>query len=75
MVKPQFYCDACSLLVRPGSVKVVDQPSPIVAAKAIKNAAELEGMKEAHLRDSVAICDFLAWLEKEVGKAHGQHGS
>lgn len=40
--------------------------SPVVQAKAIKNAAELEGMKEAHLRDAVAICDFLCWLEEEV---------
>jgi Xaa-Pro aminopeptidase len=45
---------------------VVDLVSPIVAAKAIKNAAELEGMRQAHLRDAVAICDFLNWLENKV---------
>jgi Xaa-Pro aminopeptidase len=41
----------------------------VVHAKAIKNAAELEGMREAHLRDAVAICDFLNWLENKVGRA------
>jgi Xaa-Pro aminopeptidase len=46
---------------------VVDLVSPVVAAKAIKNAAELEGMRQAHLRDAVAICDFLNWLENKVG--------
>lgn len=46
---------------------VVELSSPIVSAKAIKNAAELAGMKEAHLRDAVAICDFLNWLEHKVG--------
>jgi Xaa-Pro aminopeptidase len=45
---------------------VVELSSPIVSAKAIKNAAELEGMREAHLRDAVALCDFLNWLETKV---------
>jgi Xaa-Pro aminopeptidase len=49
-----------------GSKAVVDLVSPIVAAKAIKNDAELEGMRQAHLRDAVAICDFLNWLENKV---------
>lgn len=49
-----------------GSKAVVDLVSPIVAAKAIKNGAELEGMRQAHLRDAVAICDFLQWLEAKV---------
>jgi Xaa-Pro aminopeptidase len=50
-----------------GRSVVVDLSSPIVTSKAIKNAAELEGMREAHLRDAVAICDFLNWLETKVG--------
>src|ERR1700712_2892779 len=33
----------------------VAQPSPVAAAKALKNPAELDGMREAHLRDSVAL--------------------
>lgn len=45
---------------------VIDLSSPIIAAKAIKNEAELAGMREAHLRDAVAICDFLQWLEQKV---------
>lgn len=45
---------------------VVDLSSPIVAAKALKNDAELAGMREAHLRDSVAICDFLHSIEQKV---------
>jgi Xaa-Pro aminopeptidase len=45
---------------------VVSLDSPVVAAKAIKNEAELAGMREAHLRDAVALCDFLSWLEDEV---------
>lgn len=50
----------------PAAHAVVDLSSPIVHGKAIKNAAELAGMREAHLRDAVAICDFLTWLENKV---------
>lgn len=52
-----------------GAGAVVPLSSPIVSSKAIKNPAELEGMKEAHLRDAVAICDFLLWLENKVHTA------
>lgn len=47
-------------------VTFVEKPSPISAAKAVKNTAELEGMREAHLRDSVALATTLHWLEEEV---------
>ena len=43
-----------------------EKPSPITLAKAIKNKAELAGMHEAHLRDSVALAQTLHWLEQEV---------
>ena len=39
---------------------------PCIAAKAIKNEAEIEGARTAHLRDGVAMTRFLAWLD-EVG--------
>lgn len=35
--------------------------------QAVKNAAELAGMKEAHLRDAVALCQFLHFMETQVG--------
>lgn len=34
--------------------------------KAIKNEPELAGMREAHLRDAVAIVEFLSWLDAKV---------
>lgn len=33
------------------------------SSQAIKNEVELAGMKEAHIRDAMAECTFLAWLE------------
>ena len=39
---------------------------PCVKPKALKNAAELAGMRAAHRRDGVAMVRFLHWLEQTV---------
>jgi Xaa-Pro aminopeptidase len=39
---------------------------PIALMKAAKNATEIEGSRQAHLRDGVAVTRFLAWLAKEA---------
>lgn len=44
--------------------------SPIPMAKAIKNEAELEGMREAHLMDGVAMSELWWWLEKQAGEGN-----
>ncbi|OUD08754.1 X-Pro aminopeptidase [Marivivens niveibacter] len=40
---------------------------PCVLPKARKNAAELQGARDAHLRDAVAMCQFLHWLDGASG--------
>lgn len=40
--------------------------SPIIYLKAQKNEAEANGMRKAHLRDAVAMCTLLNYLEKQV---------
>ncbi|XP_023676082.1 xaa-Pro aminopeptidase 1 isoform X2 [Paramormyrops kingsleyae] len=42
--------------------------TPLCLAKAVKNPTEIQGMKMAHLKDAVALCDLFAWLEKEIPK-------
>jgi len=34
--------------------------------KARKNQIERDGMRQAHIRDAVALCDFLAHFEESV---------
>ena len=36
---------------------------PCALPKAIKNPTEIKGARKAHIRDGVAICNFLAWLD------------
>jgi Xaa-Pro aminopeptidase len=45
---------------------VLERTSPVGQAKAVKNEAELAGMREAHLRDGVALVKFIFWLERAV---------
>lgn len=44
--------------------------SPIALAKAVKNQAELEGMRGAHVRDGLAMVLALSKLERDI--AEGQ---
>jgi len=39
---------------------------PILIPKACKNGVELEGTKAAHIRDAVAVTQFLAWFDGET---------
>jgi Xaa-Pro aminopeptidase len=38
----------------------------VTLMKAIKNAVELAGFEACHVRDAAALCQYLAWLEKNV---------
>lgn len=40
--------------------------SPVKLRKAIKNPVEIQGMREAHLQDGLAMEKFLFWLEKSL---------
>ena len=39
---------------------------PCTTSKAIKNKSEIRGAREAHVRDGLAMCRFLAWFDKSA---------
>ncbi|KAL5498588.1 hypothetical protein ACEPAH_1942 [Sanghuangporus vaninii] len=41
-------------------------PSPVAAAKAVKNETELTGFRECHIRDGSALVRYFAWLEDQL---------
>ncbi|KAI1268617.1 aminopeptidase-like protein [Xylariaceae sp. FL1019] len=49
-----------------GGELVEEIRSPIGDAKAIKNATELEGMRQCHIRDGAALIEYFAWLEDQL---------
>lgn len=46
--------------------KVLSIPSPIVNMKATKNSVEVAGIKKAHIRDAIALCQLWYEIEKDV---------
>ncbi|MBO1361657.1 aminopeptidase P family protein [Acetobacter sacchari] len=46
--------------------KTVDVPDPCALPRARKNRVEQEGARTAHVRDAVAVCRFLHWLESSA---------
>ena len=47
---------------------LVNATDPCILPKARKNAVEIAGTKVAHLRDAVAMVQFLFWLDAEAPK-------
>jgi Xaa-Pro aminopeptidase len=52
--------------LKAAKARPVETPDPCQAFKAKKNAIELQGSREAHLRDGAALARFLAWLDAEA---------
>lgn len=50
-------------MMKAHKVWICSLANPILGWKAVKNPIELSGMRNAHLRDAVAMCKFLYWLE------------
>lgn len=47
---------------------IYDAASPVILFKATKNESELKGFFDCHVRDGVAMVNYLHWLEGAVGK-------
>jgi Xaa-Pro aminopeptidase len=43
------------------------EPGVIPPMKAAKNAAEIKGMRDCHVRDGIAMVKFFSWLEQALG--------
>lgn len=50
----------------PSSCRVVDIPSPVDLMKSVKNETELNGFRNAMIKDGVALVKFYIWLEKAL---------
>lgn len=52
----------------PACVKKVEKRNPELLFKSIKNPTEVENMRIAHIKDSVAHVRFMKWLKENIGK-------
>lgn len=56
----------CNLL--DASNIVINKMNPTVMKKAVKNEIEIENMKKAHIKDGVAMVQFIHWLKDKIGE-------
>jgi Xaa-Pro aminopeptidase len=60
--------DALAKIVTQAGGKVARGPDPTAMMKAVKNATEIAGAREAHRRDGAAVVRFLAWFDREAAR-------
>ncbi|HPE75116.1 MAG TPA: aminopeptidase P family protein [Draconibacterium sp.] len=48
--------------------EIIEETSLISKSKALKNETELNGFRNAMLKDGVALVEFLFWLKSNIGK-------
>ncbi|KAG8481627.1 hypothetical protein CXB51_026475 [Gossypium anomalum] len=63
-VDPASCCYA--LFSKLDAKKMLLQQSPLALAKALKNPVELDGLRNAHIRDGAAVVQYLVWLDKQA---------
>ena len=63
-IDPQTVPDSLRLLAEARGAIPADRPDPTSVPKALKNPAELGGMRRAHQLDGTAMATFLAWLDR-----------
>jgi len=65
-------CDKARMPV--ALIKVIEESNgttisgrdPVILPRAIKNQTEIDGARKAHIRDGVAMCKFLHWLDVQT---------
>ena len=67
-VDPQATPVAIIERLKKAGADVTHGADPCAIPKSIKSAAELDGVRSAHLRDGAAVVRFLAWLADEAPK-------
>lgn len=52
----------------PKHVKKIEKQNPEILFKAIKNPVEIENIRKAQIKDSIAHVRFMKWLKENIGK-------
>ena len=60
---------AVSRILERDGVEIAWGQDPCIMPKAAKNAVEIEGARQAHLRDAVAMVEFLTWFDATVNSS------
>ncbi|MFT4014727.1 MAG: aminopeptidase P family protein [Paracoccus sp. (in: a-proteobacteria)] len=62
-VDPGSAPDQVFRLIESMGTPIAEGPDPVILPKAVKNTAEIAGMRAAHLEDGAAVTELLFWLD------------
>lgn len=60
-------CVALAQIIINADGKIIHGRDPVILPRAMKNEAERNGTRSAHIRDGVAMATFLCWLDAQAG--------
>jgi len=63
LLDPHMSSDWFRLKLEKAGADLIAEPDPVQLPKSIKNPVEIEGMRQAHLRDGAALVRFLRWVK------------
>lgn len=63
---PSSVGEAIMQAAQAAGCELVEAADPTLLAKAIKNATEIEGTRNAHARDGRALCAFIRWAKAQA---------
>ncbi len=67
---PNWTAAAAFERLEKAGAKIKRTLDPCQLPKACKNAVEIEGARQAHIRDGAALTRFLAWISREAPNGH-----
>ncbi|MDG3086713.1 aminopeptidase P family protein [Vibrio hannami] len=59
-----------TLQLQNSGAEIIEAADPCLLPKAAKNATEVKGMTDCHVRDGAAMVNFLTWLDSEVASGN-----
>ncbi|WP_455478193.1 aminopeptidase P family protein [Bartonella sp. B10] len=63
---PYLTCEKLRTVIEAEGSSFIKMTDPVALPRAIKNNIELNGARNAHLRDGVALIRFFSWLDKQT---------
>ncbi len=65
LLDPSACPDAVYRTLRDSGAVIRNGSDPVVRLRAVKNSVEIDGARDAHVRDGVAVVRFLRWLDEQ----------
>lgn len=69
MIDPDRSAIWFQMILTEAGACLIEAEDPCLLPKACKTPQEINAMRDAHVRDGVAIVKFLAWLDKNAGQS------